>query len=42
MKKITLEKVYQSLLGEVGEIILSDDVIKNAANSLKRMMEANA
>ena len=42
MKKITLEKVYQSLSNEVGEIILSDDVIKNAANSLKRMMEANA
>ncbi len=42
MKKITLEKVYQSLLCEVGEILLSDEVIKNAANSLKRMMEVNA
>ncbi len=42
MKKITLDKIYQSLCNDCGEIILSTEISEKASNSLKRMMEINA
>lgn len=39
MKKITLEKIYLSLLNETPEIILSDEVIKKASKPILKMLE---
>ncbi len=42
MKKITLEKIYNSLCNDMGEIILEKEISEKASISLKRMMEINA
>lgn len=42
MKKITFEKIYNTLLNEHGEIILEHEVAEKASVALKRMMEVNA
>jgi len=42
MKKITLEKIYNSLCNDSGEIILEKEISEKASISLKRMMEINA
>ena len=39
MKKITMEKIYESLLYERYEIHLNEDVIEKAAVSIKKMLE---
>lgn len=42
MKKITLEKIYNSLKNDYGEIVLDKETSSKASISLKRMMEINA
>ncbi len=42
MKKITFEKIYNSLANDFGEIILDEEVSAKASIALKRMMEINA
>ncbi len=42
MKKITLQKIYDSLCNDCGEIVLPEDVSEKASIALKRMMEINA
>ncbi len=42
MKKITFEKIYDSLLNETGEIMLDEETAHGASVALKRMMEINA
>jgi quinolinate synthase len=39
MKKITIEKVYESLLYERHEVILSKEIIDKASVSIKKMLE---
>ena len=39
MKKITLKKIYNVLLNESNEIILSDFIMKNALKPINRMLE---
>ena len=39
MKKITLEKLEKCLLNNENEIILSDEILKNAKASIERMLE---
>lgn len=42
MKKITLEKIYDSLKNESGEIILKENIAAGAEKALRRMIEINA
>lgn len=42
MKKITLEKIYNSLKNGYGEILLDEETSSKASIALKRMMEINA
>ncbi|HOK22592.1 MAG TPA: quinolinate synthase NadA [Candidatus Hydrothermia bacterium] len=39
MKKITLEKIYESLLYERYEVVLEQDIIERASRALNRMLE---